>query len=1014
MDNEKGNNIDDIIKLLKNTVDKTEEHTVETESESVGGEINADLLKEMLREKYSSDDVADDADETDKDDYSIDESFMNEIEADDAVDAVEKDAEDDAQEIIEKTVEAVEEDTVETDFEAENDTETEIINIAIPWVESIAKSAAETEATEENKENEVETEEDFFSDEDYEESESESESGGFVMFAEETDETDEETDEFDDAEDFDDAEELEDTEKFEDEEDYDLPWYDDSEIIERANEQMISEQTPEAEHESESESEPELLDTIERIGVDNDEVVEEESFSETSYVSADYESTEEVIVPSKSEKLNDYGEDSFYRTMVEAKEEREIRFGYAYGYQNVDNTAQSEPVSEGEEEIGSENTDDVKETVEESTIEYRVAEEKEEISEDFYGLGEQDTDEEEDVEFDNYETDELDYEQEDDDTNKIVNVFEKSIYLKVLRWVLVSVLTIGIVILELLPIIGIAPDGILDHTAYPISYILIDTQLLIFIGALFYDRIIDGFVRMFDRRTNFWSVLSVTLAVTLIYGMISMLSANEAMPNLYNLVSALYILVMHFIECIDERRRFRSVKLLSESKNVFTLKQSQGKNSCAEKMYLGGVNPDTTILEFAQIKETTDEDQYDNAFSQEEIGNVRNISFFSNLVVSSVTPALIFSVCMAVISIVLERGLSVSLNAFAFSFVLVAPLMALVAYYFPIFVIHARLIGRGCVITGYEGASQIGDCNAMVFSDRHLFKDCDAKEAGIKLYCEGAKIRELFTCLASVYEKLGGPMKDTFAAALGSEKHKVNMIRITRNGFEAIVDQRMVLVVGSSDYLARYGIVTDKADKKDRRVLYAALNSTLSAKFHLSYRTQPILEALTIMLDKYSIRTVVETYDPIISGKYVAMSRENGEGASAISVIHKNVNDYNAPPASKVQIGKTGAFASESRLKLVELAIFCKRLLGIRRVNTVILIGSYVFSVLLGIIFTFSGAIEYVNLLWVLLYQLILALIYGISAIKYLPLSFDQEQNRRARAEEKNKTEEDIEKDQDE
>ena len=53
------------------------------------------------------------------------------------------------------------------------------------------------------------------------------------------------------------------------------------------------------------------------------------------------------------------------------------------------------------------------------------------------------------------------------------------------------------------------------------------------------------------------------------------------------------------------------------------------------------------------------------------------------------------------------------------------------------------------------------------------------------------------------------------------------------------------------------------------------------------------------------------------------------------------------------------------------------------------------FSILLAI----GGSIEKVNLLWVLIYQAILIAIYAISAVKFLPLSFDAEQEKKEREE---------------
>ena len=239
-------------------------------------------------------------------------------------------------------------------------------------------------------------------------------------------------------------------------------------------------------------------------------------------------------------------------------------------------------------------------------------------------------------------------------------------------------------------------------------------------------------------------------------------------------------------------------------------------------------------------------------------------------------------------------------------------------------------------------------------------------------------------------------MRDTFSSVLGDEAHSVNMIRITRNGFEAVVDGKMSLIVGSSDYLARYGIVTDRSDAKDPGVLFVALNSVLSAKISVKYRTQPLFEALCTVLDEHDVRCVIETYDPVISGKYVARCRETD---GSVSVVHKNVNDYNMPPSEKAAIGKFGAFCTASRLKLVELVVFCKKLIGLRKINTAILIASYVSVAVISILLAVGGAIENVNLLWALLYQAVLIAAYVVAAVKFLPLSFDAVQDKKEREE---------------
>ena len=54
---------------------------------------------------------------------------------------------------------------------------------------------------------------------------------------------------------------------------------------------------------------------------------------------------------------------------------------------------------------------------------------------------------------------------------------------------------------------------------------------------------------------------------------------------------------------------------------------------------------------------------------------------------------------------------------------------------------------------------------------------------------------------------------------------------------------------------------------------------------------------------------------------------------------------------------------------------------------------------MLGVLLSIGGAIENVNMLWVLTYQIILATLHIVAAIKFLPLSFDAMQEKRTREE---------------
>ena len=1040
MDKENNNNIEDILKLLKNTVENTGNTPADvlTNDDKAGADdINAELLKEKLREQFMSD-----GEKTEEinDEYTIDSELISEfydesknqeeaiVEAEPLESTIEEEtteepeAEEEAEEVLldEVAENIIEDSTEETATEPLEMKEGEIVEIIIPWVDAI-------EPISEGKSDQ----EDFGGELDDDDYDGEASDNAYICFADE-DVTDEDI--FEESVDEEDAillpeentvdEELivvseadsydeevvvlpeENTygedENANEDDDY-LPWYEDDsqtpkeKFFDNDNRDIILAAYVEEDDSYDEEDESVKENTLQTDEIETEETEFEDTYEERAQETEEEEETlrivedvEERHVEEIHEEVyskNDDDDTSFYRTILEARTQRESIYGYSSVAIEEDTLSEETLESRGvDEELSLPEFSETGHEHAEESVAY-------EGESDFFGVDEQDEDPDEDKTYDEDEQEPvIDFEHDAHDDDETLRDTPANAVWEVIKPIILGILALGIFVLEMIPILRIVPNGILDYTSYPWTYILIDAQLLIFMSALCYDKMFDGLAKIARNESNFYSVLSVTVIVTLLSSIISCFCANDGMPNLYNFISAVYILVLYVFERVNKKRVRESLMSLYAN-SVFTLRRSQGKNSCAEKMYAGGVNPDTNILEPVEVESLN----FDSAFAREKVGTNKNISI--NLVVSSIIPIAIFSIFMAVVSTVIDTELAIAINTFTSVFVCLAPLSAIISYYFPILLSYHRLRARGCYIAGYEGAAEIADCDALVFGDCHLFRECSAKEAGIKLYCDGNKTRELFVALGAVYAKIGGPMQNTFSSVLDGNPHKVNMIRITRSGFEAVVDNRTTLIVGSSDYLSRYGIVTDRADTKQMGVIYAVMNSSLCAKISVLYKPQPLFEMLSDVLLEYGIRSVIETYDPVISGKYVAKCRETD--TSSVSVVHKNVNDYNMPPKEKVAVGRSGAFVTSSRLKLVELVTFCKKLIGLRKINTAILITSYVTVAILSVLLSISGAVENVNLLWVLLYQIILATLYVVAGIKFLPLSFDAMQEKKMREENK-------------
>ncbi len=1005
MDKENNNNIDDILRLLKDKMENSEGSDTKEEKAS-GPSLDAQSLKEKLREQFALDEPI--QTEEIKDEYAIDESFAEEAEPE-IESIVEAEAEVEDEPMVEAEPEIEAEPIIETEpeIEAEPMVEGESIVEAEPMVEVEAES---TEATE------------------FEGFEISPEYIAMLESLAEREETDVDDDvvlaehENDGAvaqEGVEDVPVITVSEETVDTED-DAPWYDDEAPakdseqtlpIASADDYELREEQESLLEEYEEVQDEELFDNIEEAEDDLDETIEPEESLEitedevikTDYADDDPEDLIDTVVPEFHEKAaltpeeireiinaemsaDEKTEESFYRTMMDAEHETLARRAAQRELDEmmVDDTFE-DSVSDGEydfdgteaEEIMnmSEDISDGDEGVEiGSRSKY---EEKYGISTDFFAaLNREDTPDPDEVSEHIASEIELDAEEEEAEQQ----IGKVSVW-SALKPYAMGAIAFILLLLELLPVFEIVPDGILDYTEYGIVYVLFDIQLIAFMAVLYWQRLWDGFARLLTLTVNVYSVLAMTLLVTLGHSILACFCTADGMPYLYNSISAIYILASYVVDILDAKRVRRTISELIISDKVYALRRSHGKDSMADKMYLGGVAPDTNIYEPAEVKL----EGYKKCFVNDREATT------DKTVIYAMTPVVVFSALIAVSSMVFGNEFSYAINAMVVTFTTLAPLSAIISSFLPTYVSYLRLSHRGCIIASEKAATRIGDCDALVFGDRHLFKESDSKDNGIKIYNEH-RASDVLACLDAVYGAIGGPMQNVFAGAnRGSSKKKVYIVRITRNGIEAVVDDRVSVIIGAAEYLLRYGISTEEQGAKSSSgILYVAINSKLEAKLSLNYRTEPLFESLSELMGDNKISTVIGTYDPVISGSYVAYCRRGKDIKYPVSVVHKNKTDYYKNEKAQITASKSGAFVLSSRLKLVELAVFAKKMMRVIRYNSIIRGVLFGLSALLSVIFTVGGAMQDVNTLWVLLYHLIACASYAVVAIMMLPVAFDK------------------------
>ena len=413
----------------------------------------------------------------------------------------------------------------------------------------------------------------------------------------------------------------------------------------------------------------------------------------------------------------------------------------------------------------------------------------------------------------------------------------------------------------------------------------------------------------------------------------------------------------------DVRRQTAYVRVWRPDldKKRFTLSSDIKHDPIAKTMYRGGLPYEKKVFSPSTVDSCP--------VIEEEDHCVREDRFFSRYMV----PSVVLSFVAVAVAILVGQRLEVSLIAGITLLFCILPLPALFLPQFAVNLAVKKLQRREIFLRNENGIKEYGEVDYLVFKDLHLFSKAKTEDIGMISY-EQDQIGDLLGCLDRLYQKIGGPMSDVFTE-LPEEYRKdtVRIRRMKRNGIEAIVDRKHVLLVGDSFFMRQYGLLfNEESTKKGRSTLCISLDGKKSAKLNVRYRIEPVFEMLVERLYTEKVQCVVETFDPMVQAKFVATARHLGQ--APISIVHKSLTELNEASDRSARWSRESMpqlVACSSRLKLAEAVVWCKRLRRIQkkcgRIGLVTSILGFLFSILTLILGNMGEVTQYWVLFWILL-----------------------------------------------
>ena len=499
--------------------------------------------------------------------------------------------------------------------------------------------------------------------------------------------------------------------------------------------------------------------------------------------------------------------------------------------------------------------------------------------------------------------------------------YRRDTFISALRAIGCLAMTVLLFFYDFLPTVGVRFLGIADYTSYPGAYVLFGTQLLIISAVILWKPMLDGVKKLATLYPNMYSMAAVMVGMNVAYDLIFLIS-NEYDPYttpMFHCLSSVVLTCVAVSALIANIRRVKAYDIYVSDVARYNLSTDNDKNSIAGKMYSGGFSKDKKVY-IPTV--ATSPKGFSKAMSE-------NGGFDSSVSSGLVFGAIIMSVIISLIFMIAGMSVSGAVAVMMVSLFVLLPIGALFGMTLPYIISAFCLSKRGIALTGRRTVKRYADAKVMVFNDLHIFKKCDPKNVGFVAY-DKSRTADVIAALQILYSRIGGPMARSFDNLSDDMRAKrVRVRRIAKNGIEALVDRKHILIVGERSFLSRYGIEFPSAPesngKSQNASVYVSLDGRASAMISAKYEIEPVFDMLIERLSAEGGHCVIETYDPMISTAFVSALRRKGN--APISVVHKNATDINTLADDRQKpCSDNGMLAISSRYKLIEGVVWCNRI----------------------------------------------------------------------------------------
>lgn len=503
--------------------------------------------------------------------------------------------------------------------------------------------------------------------------------------------------------------------------------------------------------------------------------------------------------------------------------------------------------------------------------------------------------------------------------------------------------------------------GVLDGTVYPVVYIMVSLQLLLFTALCALPELKRGIVRLFRGVPTPGSLAAFLLAAGIVCSAVSAAGAQVmVMPSVYNAVPAAAIVMTLIASRLNIKREMKTFYVAGSKKKKYALSRVPDDEAYREIESEEELYGDVMRVERTGF--------VDNFFARCATPDRMTNTFIASLMGLAAACAILFGIFSV------RRGSSITdvADVIYLAIIALSPLSVYLTFSYPIYRAASAAAESDCAIIGEESLDEYSSTALVSFDDVNVFPSYGVKVQNIRIY-NNARIDRVLYYASSAFHVTGGPLSDVFEIATlemgrsddvelldadaGLLDAKVDGVRITFGSYTALT---------SRGYDIPEETAMDDVDFSDElSIMYMFREDVLIAKMYIKYVLDGDIEHILSQFREYGMLVCVRTYDPNIDEDMIA-SKLSMKDAPIRVIRYRSADDV----GGHSERTDSGFVTYGSPKALLQLLPYCDKTIHTKRTCAALSIMSVIISLMLLVIFGMSSGMGAINSLYIIAYNI--------------------------------------------